>query len=109
MRCYVDGDDGLLLTFLAVVVVPLLAPVCFDNWLVVRVIVLLVVIFLLPYSGSISIPFLGASLAAGLSLYYYFSGYIYKQADCLGKLLGFAEKGSMREIGDFNGAISEYL
>jgi hypothetical protein len=58
---------------------------------------------------SISVVFLGASLAEGLSSYYYFSGDIYKQADCLGKVLGFAQQGIIREIGGFNGAMSECL
>ena len=58
---------------------------------------------------SISVAFIGASLAAGLSSYYYFSGDIYKQADCLGKVLGFAQQGIIREIGGFNGAMSECL
>jgi hypothetical protein len=58
---------------------------------------------------SISAVFLGASLAAGLSSYYHFSGDIYRQADCLGKVLGFAQQGIIREIGGFNGAISECL
>jgi hypothetical protein len=58
---------------------------------------------------SLSVVFLGASLAAGLSSYYYFSSDIYKQADCLGKVLGFAQQGVIREIGGFNGAMSECL
>jgi hypothetical protein len=58
---------------------------------------------------SLSLVFLGASLATGLSSYYYFSSDIYKQVDCLGKVLGFAQKGVIREIGGFNGAMSECL
>ena len=44
-----------------------------------------------------TVIFLGAGIAAGLSSYYYFSGGIYKQADCLGKVLGFAQQGVIRE------------
>jgi hypothetical protein len=58
---------------------------------------------------SLSVVFLGVSLAAGLSSYYYFSDDIYKQAGCLGKVLGFAQKGIIHEIGGFNGAMSECL
>jgi hypothetical protein len=58
---------------------------------------------------SLSVVFLGASLATGLSSYYYFSGDIHKQVACLGKVLGFAQQGIIREIGGFNGAMSECL
>jgi hypothetical protein len=58
---------------------------------------------------SLSVVFLGASFAAGLSSYYYFSGDIYKQAACLGKVLEFAQKGVVRDIGGFNGGMSECL
>jgi hypothetical protein len=58
---------------------------------------------------SLSVAFLGASLATGLSSYYYFSSDIHKQVACLGKVLGFAQQGIIREIGGFNGAMSECL
>jgi hypothetical protein len=58
---------------------------------------------------SLSVVFLAASLATGLSSYYYFSVDIYKQAACLSKVLGFAQKGIIRDIGGFNGAMSECL
>jgi hypothetical protein len=58
---------------------------------------------------SLSVVFLGASLASGLSSYYYFSGDIYKQAACLSKVLGFAQKGIIHDIGGFNGGMSECL
>jgi hypothetical protein len=58
---------------------------------------------------SLSVVFLGASLATGLSSYYYFSSDIHKQVACLGKVLGFAQQGIIRDIGGFNGAMSECL
>jgi hypothetical protein len=59
--------------------------------------------------ASLSVVFLGASLATGLSSYYYFSGDIHKQVACLGKVLEFAQKGIIRDIGGFNGGMSECL
>ncbi len=59
---------------------------------------------------SLSVVFLGASLATGLSsYYYYFTGDIHKQVACLGKVLEFAQKGIIRDIGGFNGGMSECL
>jgi hypothetical protein len=55
---------------------------------------------------SVSAVLLGVSLAAGLSPYYN-SGDVFKQAACLGKVLGFAEKGIIRDVGGFHGAIYE--
>jgi hypothetical protein len=58
---------------------------------------------------SLSVVLLGVGLATGLSSYYYNSGDLYKQAACLGKVLGFAQKGIIRDIGGFNGGMSECL
>jgi hypothetical protein len=46
---------------------------------------------------SVSAVLLGAALTAGLS--YYNSGDVFKQAACLGKVLGFGEKGIIRAAG----------
>jgi hypothetical protein len=58
---------------------------------------------------SLSVVLLGVGLATGLSSYYYNSGDLYKQTACLGKVLGFAQKGIIRDVGGFNGAIFECL
>ena len=55
---------------------------------------------------SVSVVLLGVSIAAGLSSYYS-SGDLYKQATCLGKVLAFAQKGTIRYAGGFQGAIFE--
>jgi hypothetical protein len=55
---------------------------------------------------SLSVVLLGVGVAAGLSSYYS-SGDLYKQAVCLGKVLGFAQKGIIRDAGGFHGAIFE--
>jgi hypothetical protein len=55
---------------------------------------------------SLSVILLGVGLATGLSSYYNSSD-LYKQAVCLGKVLGFAQKGIIRDIGGFHGAIVE--
>jgi hypothetical protein len=53
----------------------------------------------------LSVVLLGVGFATGLSSYY--GSDIHKQAACLGKVLGFAQKGIVRDIGGFNGGISE--
>jgi hypothetical protein len=52
---------------------------------------------------SLSIVLLGMSLATGLTS----DGDLYKQAACLGKVLGFARQGIIHDVGGFNGAMSE--
>ena len=53
--------------------------------------------------ASLSVVLLGMSLVRGLSS----GGDLYKQATCLGKVLGFARQGIIHDVGDFNGAMSE--
>jgi hypothetical protein len=55
---------------------------------------------------SLSVVFLGVSLATGLSSYYHGDD-LYKKAACLGKVLGLAQKGMIRDGGGFNGGIFE--
>jgi hypothetical protein len=56
--------------------------------------------------ATLSVVLLGVGLATGLPSYYS-SGDLYKQAACLDKVLGFAEKGIIRDAGGFHGAIFE--
>jgi hypothetical protein len=55
---------------------------------------------------SLSVVLLGVSLATGLPSYYYGDD-LYKKAACLGKVLGFAQRGIIRDGGRFNGGIFE--
>jgi hypothetical protein len=52
---------------------------------------------------SLSVVLLGMSLATGLTS----DGDLYKKTACLGKVLGFAQQGIIRDMGGFNGAMSE--
>lgn len=52
---------------------------------------------------SLLVVLVGMSLATGLSS----GGDLYKQTACLGKVLGFAQKGVIRDVGGFNGGRSE--
>ena len=54
----------------------------------------------------LSIVLLGVGLATGLSSYYN-SGDLYKQAVCPNKVLSLAQKGVIRDVGGFHGAIFE--
>ena len=52
---------------------------------------------------SLSVILLGVGLPTGLSS----GGDLYKQVACLGKVLGFAQKGIIHDVSGFNGGMSE--
>jgi hypothetical protein len=52
---------------------------------------------------SLSVVIVGMSVTTGLSS----GGDLYKQAACLGKVLGFAQKGIIHDVSGFNGGMSE--
>jgi hypothetical protein len=54
---------------------------------------------------SVSVLLLAVGLATGLSSYT--GSDSYKQAACLGKVLEFAQRGIIRDVGGFYGGISE--
>jgi hypothetical protein len=57
-----------------------------------------------PRHRSIAVSYLlGVGLPTGLSS----GGDLYKQVACLGKVLGFAQKGIIHDVSGFNGGMSE--